>query len=58
MGSYFRTFDGDTVESYKEPDAYDCPECGSDNTTYLNYTDGNEIRRCYDCNNYFEIINE
>ena len=52
--SYHRTFNGQTVESYIEPEEDDCTDCGSDNTTTNNFVEGIEIRKCHDCGCYFE----
>jgi hypothetical protein len=54
--AYFRTFNGPTVESHKEPEAYDCTECGSDRTTTNHFVGNVEIRRCHDCGCEFEKL--
>jgi len=56
--TYHRTFNESTVESYKEPESTDCSECESDITTYINCVGGIEIRKCHDCDNYFEVEEE
>ena len=56
--AYFRTFEKSTVESYKEPESTDCTDCGSDRTSYIYCAGGKEIRKCHDCNNYFEVEEE
>ena len=56
--THFRTFDESTVESYVEPDATDCPQCESDRTSYIYCEAAKEIRKCHDCNNYFELVEE
>jgi NMD protein affecting ribosome stability and mRNA decay len=53
-----RTFQGSTVESYKEPEADDCTECGSDRTSTINFINHIEIRRCHDCGCEFEKLEE
>ena len=56
--AYYRTFQGSTVESYREPEADDCTECDSDRTTTINFVGGIEIRRCHDCGCEFEKVEE
>jgi len=49
----------DLAEDNKEQEMTDCPVCGSDKTTYLNYINGKgELRRCHDCDNEFIIEEE
>lgn len=53
--TYFRTFNGTTVESDDGNDIHDCPECESDRTV-VDWEDWNGyMNRCKDCDHEFRI---
>jgi len=56
--TYFRTFNDQTVESYREPESDDCTECDSDRTSTINFVNHIEIRYCRDCGCEFEKLEE
>ena len=48
----------DLSENSRQAEMTDCPECESDRTSYVYSECGKEIRKCHDCDSYFEVEEE